>query len=356
MAKTKIYLFISDIASFIGQNPYDYVKPFERLWKKCDAENYERLVKNAQNLLNEQKTSLKNLETEKSKLDADVKNESISATVYEQSVKVLEEKKVIVKDKVEKTEKAIADIVLTQEQKLEKLVGADVIKKVQDTQAPTENKRVVIDNAINKLNLNTKERVDIMKQAESYVNKTHGTIYENNAIKLFENKVKVKLDTSQVFNKYYLEDVSRNSAFDWYICGRVDGLCEDYIVEVKNRTKSFFSRLRDYEKTQIHMYMRMLSKPHAKLVECLRGKIRITDITEDVTYTANVLEYLGIFINHFENEFLNNTREKEQFLSSNEDQKRTFIHKMFLVPIQRHIDGQLQGYSDSEECMIDDLD
>ena len=33
----KVFLYPSDIAAYIGQNQYDFVTTFERLWKRCDT-------------------------------------------------------------------------------------------------------------------------------------------------------------------------------------------------------------------------------------------------------------------------------------------------------------------------------
>lgn len=38
-----VFLFISDIASYIGQNKFDPTKAFERLWKKADKKNLETI-------------------------------------------------------------------------------------------------------------------------------------------------------------------------------------------------------------------------------------------------------------------------------------------------------------------------
>ena len=38
MNKQKVFLYTSDIASYIGQNKWDYVTPFERLCKRCDKD------------------------------------------------------------------------------------------------------------------------------------------------------------------------------------------------------------------------------------------------------------------------------------------------------------------------------
>ena len=40
----KVFLYPSDIAAYIGQNQYDFVTPFERLWKRCDTESYTDII------------------------------------------------------------------------------------------------------------------------------------------------------------------------------------------------------------------------------------------------------------------------------------------------------------------------
>ena len=42
--KKSIYLYCSEIASYIGQNKWDYVTPFERLWKRCYSESYRAIL------------------------------------------------------------------------------------------------------------------------------------------------------------------------------------------------------------------------------------------------------------------------------------------------------------------------
>jgi hypothetical protein len=195
------------------------------------------------------------------------------------------------------------------------------------------------------------------KQGESFINKTHGTLKEDSAIQMYEDKFKVKLDTSQAFNKMLLKEVSTDSVFDWHICGKVDGLYnQTYIVEVKNRTKAFFNSLRDYEKTQIHLYMHMLGIPKAKLVEKLDNKIRITEIYEDKTYTTNILEYLGVFIASFEEKFLEREDAKALYVAKNADEKKHYIHQNFLTPVLNYMNKKINDENDDKECMIDDLD
>ena len=49
--KPKIFLYTSDVAAYIGKNPYDVVTPFERLWKRCDATGYTIALERSKDLV-----------------------------------------------------------------------------------------------------------------------------------------------------------------------------------------------------------------------------------------------------------------------------------------------------------------
>ena len=53
----KAFIFASDIAAFIGQNHYDYVSCFERLWKKCDPD-YDNIIDRINKENNEKKRNI----------------------------------------------------------------------------------------------------------------------------------------------------------------------------------------------------------------------------------------------------------------------------------------------------------
>ena len=62
--KKKVFLYPSDIAAYIGQNQYDFVTPFERLWKRCDPESYTEIINQSKTKLDLQKKELENLCTQ----------------------------------------------------------------------------------------------------------------------------------------------------------------------------------------------------------------------------------------------------------------------------------------------------
>lgn len=366
MSKRKIFINISDVAAFIGQNKWDTVTPFERLWKKCDTDSYEKVLEEVSIAVEEKRVQSKLVEQEIKNLQDDLDTKKITKRQYTlKHNKLQENQKQLLADVECKTDR-INDIKLNQTQKLEKIVGNNVIQQMSSDKMETSDKRKVLDKAIDVLgsSLSKEKLQDMKKQGESFLNKTHGTLKEDSAIQMYEEKFNVKLDTSQKFNKLHLKDASSNSVFDWYIGGKVDGLYindsgnDNYIVEVKNRMKSFFNSLRDYEKTQIHLYMHMLQIPKAKLVEKLENKIRITEIYEDKTYTNDILEYLGVFISCFEDKFLDKPEVKSNYIIKSTDDKKHFIHQKFLTPVLTHMNTKISSSltKEDEECAIDDLD
>lgn len=359
--KQKIYLYISDVASYIGQNKWDYITPFERLWKRCDTKNYENILMQTNILLKQKNIDFNNYESQKSQIHDDFANKKITKRQLDIRIKKCEdEQKMIAKDIVEIKEK-VDDVYLTQKEKIQKIVGEEMVKKLDSDKIETNMKKQLINEELDSLDLTENQRIELQKQSESYINKTHGTLKEDTAIEMFEKKFGVKLDVSQEFNKRYLSELSKDSKYDWFICGKVDGLYlseqnpeSNYIVEVKNRTKAFFNNLRDYEKTQIHLYMWMLNIPNSKLVEKYNEKIRITQIYENTDYTKEIIDSVSVFAKHFENDFLSDNTVKLSYILKSKDEKEKYIYKNFFKKIENCINEKKQDLQKDEDCMIED--
>lgn len=362
--KPKIFLYASEIAAFIGQNKWDYLTPFERLWKKCDKLSYQSLIDEKISHIQSLNNVVEELSNSKSTLVSQLDSGLITKRQFTLRVNKLEKSIEEKRNEIEHIETRVDDIDLSQQQKLEKYLGSDIIKQINDKNIETHDKRKATDEIIENLEIKDEKRLETIKQnAESFINKTHGTLKEDDAIEIYEKKYKVKLDVSQQFQKKYLEHISKNSEFDWYICGKVDGLYLDenksennYIVEVKNRTKGFFNSLRDYEKTQIQLYIWMLNVPISKLVEKHENKIRVTQVYKDKVWIDNILEYLEIFINAFEYKFLNNQELKHEYILSEKEHKQKILKQLYLNPIQKHISDKINKLLEDTESMECDID
>ena len=82
--------------------------------------------------------------------------------------------------------------------------------------------------------------------------------------------------------------------FEWVLTGRLDGLTEDgEVVEIKNRTKGLFGRIRDYEAVQLQAYIHMTGAQLGHLLELHR----LTDGRMD--YDIKTLPKDPVFMTEF---------------------------------------------------------
>ena len=272
MDKQKIFLYISEIASYIGQNKWDYVTPFERLWKRCDKDGYNLILETTKKNINEKHLQIKILDKEVELLNSDLLNKKITKRQWESRTGKLTDQKTSMLTEITSLNSRVDEIDLNQKQKLELVLGKENVETIESKNIETDNKRENVNKIIETMQISDTVKKNLIKETESFINKTHGTLKEESAIEMYEKKFNVKLNTSQEFYKYRL-DMSDTSQYDWYVGGKVDGLYIDnddksksYIVEVKNRTRGFFSTLRDYENTQIQLYMYILDISFSKLV------------------------------------------------------------------------------------------
>lgn len=364
MDKQKIFLYISEIASYIGQNKWDYVTPFERLWKRCDKDGYNLILETTKKNINEKHLQIKILDKEVELLNSDLLNKKITKRQWESRTGKLTDQKTSMLTEITSLNSRVDEIDLNQKQKLELVLGKENVETIESKNIETDNKRENVNKIIENMQVSDTVKKTLIKETESFINKTHGTLKEESAIEMYEKKFNVKLNTSQEFYKYRL-DMSDTSQYDWYVGGKVDGLYIDnddksksYIVEVKNRTRGFFSTLRDYENTQIQLYMYILDISFSKLVEKYNNKIRITLIYRDNNYIKDILTYLDIFINNFETTFINNEEKQKAFVLCDNDLKKIFLKKLYLNDITNKINEKIleTTNSNSTDCLIDDLD
>ena len=307
-----IYINTSDIASYIGQSTWDQITPFERYWRKFEVF---------------------------------VVPEKVKASVP-----------------IEKKQ-YIESTFSTKEEKVEKYLSLDSIKKV------TNNKELNIAQQKEQINILVNQvpdispdnRMQLRKNTQSIINTTFGIVNEATVLKDFEEKTNKTLDKSQKLYSKVLETEmincddseesedleifgekvsgdpkeSQESLVEikkyiyknkYTICGRIDGndVENRRIIEVKNRVNGFFNKLRDYEKTQIHVYMWLLDYTEASLVQKYKGETRNTVVYFDDGYFDGVLKDLCKFIEKFEI-FLSMEDKKIEYTLMNTYEKKNFI-------------------------------
>ena len=295
-----IYINCSELSSFIGQNKWDYWTSFIKLWKRVDLTNY-------------------------------IKCEELSKN----------EGKIVQNDKLKE---------------LKETLGETFIKETAST---TNNKSDIVKNIaqsvelIDKLDVSEEKKVELKVNMESLVNTSFGISNECGALEIYEMKYKVILDKNQEFKKIPIspeESHDFTPVNNWFLGGKVDGLLKKQdpdldqactrqdnqiikIIEVKTRTKCFFKIVRDYENTQMQIYMHMFNVDNIDLVEYMpqnRIKIKVTPIKKNKKVLSTIFKKIHVFITHFE-EFLNYPIEKKyDFFKMDLDDKKTFLQELYL--------------------------
>jgi hypothetical protein len=272
-----------------------------------------------------------------------------------QATKVLQKKKL--EDDLEILNDAIDETLLTETQRMQKILGISAVDLVTQGKESPDEKKVLIKSIIDKLEVkDSKKREKIEKATESFINKSHGILTEDSAIGMFEERFSVKLDTSQEYHKKMFKT-------GWYIGGKVDGLYisqdpnESYIVEVKNRTKGFFNSLRDYENTQIQLYMYILDIQSARLVERYKNQLRITSIIRDEDYIQEIVACMCLLTQKVEEEFLDKIEVQYKYIELQDDEKKLFLQDLFINPIIEMVKRRFlpdDEIDSNQECIISD--
>lgn len=152
-------------------------------------------------------------------------------------------------------------------------------------------------------NMNKEDLNLIKKSLISKTNTNFGTKYEGTSIEIYQQKLKKHVNLITNFLK---KKIGTSNEINWYIGGKIDGITDDKIlVEVKNRTKRLFYKLRDYEKVQITTYLKILNIDKAHLVESLKNNNNDMNIIEvefdDKFWKEQILNRLVLFIEFFNN-------------------------------------------------------
>ncbi len=287
MVSNQIYLSISQIAILIGESPYGSLSDIMlNLWSKVDNDGYQKELKK---LEKKHKTTLKTLsEWERLNILAnDLGLDNI----------------------VEKTQQSMRNQThdgLLEEQSI-------IITEINNLEIPTIDKKEL-----------ENKKTALIKMVSGFSNRGFGSHNENNAIETYIESTKYKITEKQkvvIGRIKRITNASTNKTIEWFIKGKIDGIATDKkgqvrLVEIKNRTKTLFGCLKEYEKPQIQTYLKLLNLDKANLVENLSNNINIIDVNFEEDYWKFILKRLLNFITFFYN-FLENNELQEALLLKN---------------------------------------
>lgn len=163
----------------------------------------------------------------------------------------------------------------------------------------------------------------LIKAANSVAFTNFGTRNEYNGVELFKEHRKVEVERPTGYFSKELFILGENPD-TWSIGGKIDGIfCEDdgikTVLEIKNRMKGLFNKVRDYEKVQCYAYMFCLDLKHTSLAEIYKSeqgvKMGVIDIGwEDVFWDNEVVVPVSDFVEDFY-DFMENESRRIEMIS-----------------------------------------
>ena len=134
-----------------------------------------------------------------------------------------------------------------------------------------------------------------MKSAiDIYINLTNSIISDQQKVLIAKLKSNTYTIKSIQTKKDKKDKTVKTVNVEWYLKGKIDALAttesgENILVEIKNRTRSLFGHLKDYEKPQIQTYLKLMGLKKGHLVEHLKTKTQNDiNISMDINLDMNL--------------------------------------------------------------------
>ena len=149
--------------------------------------------------------------------------------------------------------------------KLDKEIIEKVSKKCINTKTTTnclelQNK---LEKNIDKiLNKDTKE---IKEYINGFINKKRGIKNESKIIQQYSKKYNTNIKENN--SKLYKIKLFEIDKYNIYICGKIDGIENNQLIEVKNRKNRLFEFIPEYEQIQIEVYFKLTGLKKGKLIQ-----------------------------------------------------------------------------------------
>lgn len=180
-----------------------------------------------------------------------------------------------------------------------------------------------IENTVNSKKFKSQEEVneakqnlsDLKKLVKSSTNVVYGKKNENDGYTIFEKETEKIVKAKQVSVR--MAFCKTENGIIWYLNGIADGLTtSNELIEIKNRQKKLFKRVRDYEMCQIQSYLYITKHPLCYLVELIEKDFEIIEVQRETNYFQKVIKQNILrFINFMESLFLDDS---EEFYSHDE--------------------------------------
>ncbi len=328
----KVFLFVSDISTLLGVSRYNPQNCFERLLKKYDSKTIDFVKTESIQIINKLNEKTNEINVKKEELNLKLAENKITKRQFDLQSRKIKDEEIKISNTINNTQEKVDLLTLTKKEYIEKKIGKENIENINSSKDLNEKleKTKQLQEKLQSTDLPDDTIQLINKEIKNMINTEYGIEKESNALETFQKIENVKLDLSQQFYKCHICTIDNT---EYYLGGKLDGISRDYIVEVKNRTKQFFYKTRDYEMIQIQLYLHILNYNKAKLVQKLNQKIKITDIEKDDLLINETIEKIKIFCKLFQT-FLKNDEKRRDYYTSSFIEKENFIYSNFYLKIE----------------------
>ena len=152
----------------------------------------------------------------------------------------------------------------------------NISKNSIDTKC-TENSKKTQQNLEAKLDsIIKKDTKEVKQYLNGYINKQRGIKNENKIIDKYQKKNNTKIyNNNDCLYKMKLFDLDK---FTFNICGKIDGIENNELIEIKNRRNHLFTTIPIYEQIQTEIYFRLTNLTKGKLIQNYNDTQSIFDI------------------------------------------------------------------------------
>jgi hypothetical protein len=297
---------VSDLAKILGEGyngESDYREAFERVVRRFRGDEYQgdrSLVKEEriedivsrhalQVDLEDKSETLKEVDSKVSKASLAMRDAvDKRASESERAQKVTEKTEAHLSS-LGTLERAQVELEKSKTEEEAAQAGAKLVE-IKAVQEMVKEARGAQETAKRKLEVAQVDQLTWNRDVRSRMQCGYGTRKEDTAIKLAEE------DLGQVItNQQDGKGIRLFSDTDHPLCvfGRVDGMIESAVVEVKCRQKRFFGGHARWEKAQASAYCAIFGKPQVVMVEYLEGRgVQCTTEPLDAGYWETVISRL----------------------------------------------------------------
>lgn len=288
-----LLLFASEVAALIAKNPYrPQWQAFEQLWARTEKEQFEEHAAGRV----ERKVE-RALEQVQADTMAHVRASSFADT---KSVQAAE--KAAVHAVVERaTAEAEARVVQAAAMLGITTINPTDVSANQEalTTLAAENRNDAATQLLREAAEFVKQREDAAAKVASSVRCAFGTVREEASRKQLVDEGGVAVEHTNAFKSVKLGYLPYAKAA-WGVGGRLDGLdAEGRVVEIKNRTRRFFTVVPEYERVQVACYLKIMRASEAVVVQQFNGEQRRTIIAHDEalwqSYFTLMANLMGVY-------------------------------------------------------------